>query len=273
MKNNFIFIILSLLSNTSILKGQTLPTSFDHFNIIDGLPDNNINAIAQDKYGFIWVGTSNGLTRFDGKYFTEFSGAQNIAPLPSNEILSIKSLNVNELLIVTRMGVAIIDVSKMKSFNLIIPSLSGEMRHQVNKTRDVLICEDGGFIVITWAGFYHYNKNKELIYRYDDYKTTELNNRGFGVYSLKLNKDQIVVAGQQRVLLYNTTSHTVENAFESNKSFLVLEAIKQFTDHRQFHVLQLKHGEFIVLPYHENYFLFIDEIRQTQKKFMYQRKK
>ncbi|MEI2755880.1 MAG: two-component regulator propeller domain-containing protein [Chitinophagaceae bacterium] len=266
MKKIFITIILSLLCNISFLKAQNLPTSFDHYNIIDGLPDNNINAITQDKYGFIWIGTSNGLARFDGKNFTEFSGAKNIAPLPSNEILSIKRFNINELLIVTRMGVTIIDVSIMKSSNLNIPPRSGELRHQVNKTRDVLICEDGGFIVITWSGFYHFNKNKELIFRYDDYKTSESNNRGFGVFYLKLNKEQIVVAGQQRVLLYNITSHTVVNALESNKSFLVLEAIKQFTNHRQFHVLQLKNGEFIVLPYHENYLVYIDEIRQTQIK-------
>lgn len=101
MKKIFITIILSLLCNISFLKAQNLPTSFDHYNIIDGLPDNNINAITQDKYGFIWIGTSNGLARFDGKNFTEFSGAKNIAPLPSNEILSIKRFNINELLIVT----------------------------------------------------------------------------------------------------------------------------------------------------------------------------
>ena len=40
-----------------------------YFKTIDtnsGLPDNSINAIAEDKLGFIWIGTWNGLVRYDG---------------------------------------------------------------------------------------------------------------------------------------------------------------------------------------------------------------
>ena len=39
------------------------------FKILDntqGLPDNTINCISQDKHGFIWIGTFGGLCRYDG---------------------------------------------------------------------------------------------------------------------------------------------------------------------------------------------------------------
>lgn len=46
-----------------------------HIKVIsvnDGLPDNSINDIAEDDYGFIWFATWNGLARFDGKYITAY---------------------------------------------------------------------------------------------------------------------------------------------------------------------------------------------------------
>ncbi|HEX3716704.1 MAG TPA: two-component regulator propeller domain-containing protein [Verrucomicrobiae bacterium] len=45
------------------------------WRIDDGLPDNRIQAIAQTPDGYIWVGTRNGLARFDGTQFTVYSTA------------------------------------------------------------------------------------------------------------------------------------------------------------------------------------------------------
>ena len=39
----------------------------------DGLPNNGIQAILQSQNGYLWVGTSRGLARFDGVRFTEFT--------------------------------------------------------------------------------------------------------------------------------------------------------------------------------------------------------
>ena len=36
------------------------------------LPSSLINCIAQDKYGYIWVGTEYGLSKFDGYRFTNY---------------------------------------------------------------------------------------------------------------------------------------------------------------------------------------------------------
>lgn len=40
-----------------------------HFTEIDGLPRNITNCIEQDQYGYLWIGTSNGIARYDGKNF------------------------------------------------------------------------------------------------------------------------------------------------------------------------------------------------------------
>jgi ligand-binding sensor domain-containing protein len=42
---------------------------FDSITTKQGLSQNNVNAIIQDHYGYIWIGTSIGLNRYDGITF------------------------------------------------------------------------------------------------------------------------------------------------------------------------------------------------------------
>lgn len=52
---------------------------FKHFSTTDGLSDNSVNCVLEDGDGFIWVGTSQGLNRFDGYDWIHFfkDGAMN----------------------------------------------------------------------------------------------------------------------------------------------------------------------------------------------------
>jgi ligand-binding sensor domain-containing protein/two-component sensor histidine kinase len=45
---------------------------FSRLTAENGLSHNKVNCILQDKRGFIWVGTDDGLNRYDGRYFTHF---------------------------------------------------------------------------------------------------------------------------------------------------------------------------------------------------------
>lgn len=40
-----------------------------HYTETDGLPGNMITRLKQDQYGYLWVGTTNGIARYDGKNF------------------------------------------------------------------------------------------------------------------------------------------------------------------------------------------------------------
>src|SRR4030095_6055154 len=44
----------------------------------DGLPQNNVHALAQSEDGYLWVGTHEGLARFDGARFVMFD--EKLAP-------------------------------------------------------------------------------------------------------------------------------------------------------------------------------------------------
>ncbi len=73
----FLFVfILGLAQNFP----QQLNIRFDHLTVEDGLSQTTANAILQDKYGFMWFGTQDGLNRYDGyefKIFTHESGNKN----------------------------------------------------------------------------------------------------------------------------------------------------------------------------------------------------
>src|SRR5690242_12073429 len=47
----------------------------------NGLPDSSVTALAQTADGYLWIGTYNGLARFDGKRFVTFDPANTPALL------------------------------------------------------------------------------------------------------------------------------------------------------------------------------------------------
>lgn len=69
MKTFFITIFLAISFLTIGQKDQYL---FQNFTIKDGISNNVINCIIQDHRGFIWLGTNDGLNRFDGRVFKAY---------------------------------------------------------------------------------------------------------------------------------------------------------------------------------------------------------
>ena len=65
-------LLLIFFSSPVFSDGKSNVISFDFYSQNDGLPNNQIQCIFQDKSGWIWLGTSQGLSRFDGYRFCNF---------------------------------------------------------------------------------------------------------------------------------------------------------------------------------------------------------
>ena len=63
-----IFFLFLALQNTNAQN----KLSVEHFSIEDGLANNSIRAMFQDQQGYLWFGTLNGLSRYDGQQFKTF---------------------------------------------------------------------------------------------------------------------------------------------------------------------------------------------------------
>ena len=72
MKKHLLSLFISLLS---IIAGSAATNNRFHFRYLtveNGLSSNGIRAIVQDKHGYIWFGTDEGLNRYDGKDIKSF---------------------------------------------------------------------------------------------------------------------------------------------------------------------------------------------------------
>src|SRR5215472_1236797 len=58
-----------------------------HWGTDEGLPHNQVRCLFQTRDGYLWIGTQQGLVRFDGLTFTIFN-LHNTPALPDNIITS-----------------------------------------------------------------------------------------------------------------------------------------------------------------------------------------
>ncbi len=78
---------------------------FNQISINEGLSQSSVLSICQDNYGYIWMGTKDGLNRYDGyKYITHKNQPGNIHSISNNEIVCIENTSSGDLLIGTRGG-------------------------------------------------------------------------------------------------------------------------------------------------------------------------
>lgn len=52
-----------------------------NYTVNDGLPSNQINATCEDSNGFLWIGTTNGVSRFNGKSFVNYGYTEGLQDL------------------------------------------------------------------------------------------------------------------------------------------------------------------------------------------------
>ena len=82
MKNIFIFLLLLL---PGYLGAQSY--SVKKLGAMEGLSNNGVLSIAQDKQGFLWFATEEGLNKFDGTHFiTYYKGMPGKLSITGNEL-------------------------------------------------------------------------------------------------------------------------------------------------------------------------------------------
>ena len=103
-KLNF-YSILLLACVLAIAEVFALPP-ITRLGIEKGLSNNSVRVVYQDKKGFIWLGTYDGLNRYDGSEFKVFRNKLNDSTsLPHNYIYSIHEDADNNLWIGSGQGI------------------------------------------------------------------------------------------------------------------------------------------------------------------------
>ena len=103
-----IIAMLFMFSITSFAQ----PYFFKHYQVENGLSNNSVYCSIQDKNGFMWFGTKDGLNRFDGYNFKHFAIEQKGKPLAADLIQCLTIDKKNTLWIGCRKGLYYFNADK-----------------------------------------------------------------------------------------------------------------------------------------------------------------
>ena len=192
--------ILYLLLVWTNLQAQSL--YFKNYQPHDGLSNSSVKCITQDTQGFLWLGTRNGLNRFDGNQFKIFRhNASDPSSIGSSSILSILTDSKGMLWVGTTWGTYCYDPVKenFKAFNRIPIG-------EVNAIHE-------------YAGFIWLLSNGKL-YRYNPY-TTE-------IVSFDQNKNTLVaITSSKKGGLWTTDNNSTIERYQVNTGKFVQIALKK----------------------------------------------
>jgi signal transduction histidine kinase/DNA-binding response OmpR family regulator/ligand-binding sensor domain-containing protein len=75
--------------SASIIYAQITDYKFNHIDFNDGLSNLSISCFVKDKLGFIWIGTEDGLNRFDGKNLKVYRHNEDNNSISNNKIYTL----------------------------------------------------------------------------------------------------------------------------------------------------------------------------------------
>lgn len=132
--------LLTLLSLTICIGAAAQQYGFIQYSVSEGLAQSQVNCLYQDSYGYIWVGTLGGLSRFDGREFTNYSQRDG---LPGNQIRHISEDDEGRLILGLVGSMAILERGTIKGF----PLPDGMRQNQV-----IDVCVKGDSIWVATSG-------------------------------------------------------------------------------------------------------------------------
>ncbi len=147
--------------------GDYHPMRFEHITLDDGLSQSNVLSVLQDSKGWLWIGTENGLNRYDGYEFTNFKRDRgNPDGLPNDFIFDIEEDRDGNLWLATNGGGLVTFDRRTGKFRTYRHDADDGSSIASNIVRRLLIDEDGTiWVAMRGAGLDRMNpKTGEFIH-------------------------------------------------------------------------------------------------------------
>ncbi len=210
---HLILLIFSVVWFVVPVNGQVSVTqfTFDIFSQEDGLPNNQIQCIYQDSKGWMWFGTSQGLSRFDGYNFVNFLPNPNDSnSLKGNLVRVIKEDKNGNLLVGTENG-------GLNVFNREKERFTNPFKnHDEFKLREVFVNaietdKSGNNWIGTDFNIFKIDTSGILVSVHPNFKLKEFVFEGNFVRNLQFdNSGKLWIGTNNGVFIYNPASNEIE---------------------------------------------------------------
>ncbi|GLX80042.1 hypothetical protein tinsulaeT_33820 [Thalassotalea insulae] len=155
----------------SLIQSPVLSTEFEHFYREQGLSQGSTQALLYDNQGYLWIGTADGLNRYDGYQFTIYKNVpDNKRALSSNNILALFEDQNNQLWIGTDGGGLNRFNKQTNTFKHYLNDPSNSNSLISNSINDIIQDSNGNYWIATSKGldkfdgqnFTHYLSNHNI---------------------------------------------------------------------------------------------------------------
>jgi signal transduction histidine kinase/ligand-binding sensor domain-containing protein/DNA-binding response OmpR family regulator len=161
-----IFTGILAAQHESVIQGSFPNPILENLSIGDGLPNNTVSAITQDRFGYLWLGTLNGLVKYDGYTIKTYTPVKNDSLSINNRWISkIFEDHKGSLWIGTTTGLNLFN-RKTENFTRYLSSIS------------VLdMCEDafGNFWVAVDKGLFLFDRESNTFQLYNFRDSSHIN--------------------------------------------------------------------------------------------------
>lgn len=207
-----LFVLFLVLIHSS---GFTQTFEFSNYSSSQGLVHKSVYSICQDADGFLWIGTANGLSRFDSYDFKNFThSSEKQSALHGTTVYKVIEGSGQRMWLSTDAGLEYIDKVK-ESFHLVeLPGIKGNVfRDNVN-----LDSKGNVWMFNTSVGILGYDSQKDSIFlKVKDFSSWPVD-KGFFIYQFYVIDDVIWIVSNQGVAEYNYKTKHFE-FFEKSKHY------------------------------------------------------
>ena len=261
IRRSFIFLLLPFIA-INICGQEINEKDFERYTITEGISHNYISAVTQDPTGYIWTTTAAGLNRFNGNHFVQFHSNNDSLSLASEETAGMNWLDKYQLAIYTS-GVHIVNTKTGETKNIFIPYHDKQYQYKFNMITRVNGDDKENVYVLSRSGFYHFDKDNKLVFRFDYYNDNAVLTEHFffGRELLDLDNKRLLIVSKAGLYVYE----------KEKRSFKILEAadcppLAEFLHHPaySFSFHQTKPGNLFIIKQDSDSLIYINAVKNKK---------
>ena len=147
--------VLTPINKLSYAQSKNL--IFNNINIEQGISQSTIEDIFQDSEGYIWLGTNDGLNRYNGYEFKNYNYEEYQNSISHNGITDITEDKYGNIWVNTVSGVNKINKKTEKISNY--TEINGKIKE--DSTTEIIVTKDNNILVGTYEGLNIYNAKED----------------------------------------------------------------------------------------------------------------